>query len=295
MRTDFQEAQKAAAERAAALTQQAESNTSATTTSGPSQEESKTEEAAPAKATETPVKEEPAKATAENVAQSVDNKVVECSILQEAEQAAPAKGSPAAPAEPTPVVEKKRPQASHQEVKLLVKDHTTSLQEALRLITPLFSLIPQAVTFMGPNPLFLQKSNLSMLEAQLLSAFHFVLTTGADRTIEDRLKRVEAELLGLVQSAVEPAGKGDQKIPHFPFDVTYNQIRQLLSEKLLKNKDLLATSPMFQVPPAFGMPTMIPQAAAMAQMAAPAHQQTASQQQQEVVQPAEEEDDYAAE
>jgi hypothetical protein len=63
------------------------------------------------------------------------------------------------------VVEKKPTKAAPQEVKLLVKEHTTSLQEAIHLITPLFSLIPQAVTFMGPHPVFLQKSELNMQEA----------------------------------------------------------------------------------------------------------------------------------
>ncbi len=147
---------KAAAEKAA-LAQ--------TATAEQSQEETKTEEAAPTKVIETPAKEESSKVTAENVAQEVDNKVVECTILKEAQEPTPQKGSPAAPAEPVPVVEKKPFKAAPQEVKLLVKEHTTSLQEAIHLITPLFSLIPQAVTFMGPHPVFLQKSELNMQEA----------------------------------------------------------------------------------------------------------------------------------
>lgn len=109
----------------------------------------------------------------------------------------------------------------------MVKEHTTSLKEALRLITPIFSLIPQAVTYMGPNPLFLQKSELSLSEVQILSNFHFLLTNGVDRTVEDRLKRVEGELLKLVESAVEP-GKGDSKVSHLPVEVTYNDIRRLV-------------------------------------------------------------------
>ena len=135
----------------------------------------------------------------------VENKVVECSIQPEAKvepKKAAATGSPAAPHEPVTGVT-----ATHQ-VKLLVKDHTTSLEEALRLVTPLFTLLPQAVTFLGPHPLFLQKSRLSLQETQLLSSFHFILTNGADQTVEDRLKRVERELLKLVQSGLDPS-KGD--------------------------------------------------------------------------------------
>ena len=132
----------------------------------------------------------------------VENKVVECSIQPEAkaEVKKVAAGSPAAPHEPVTG-------ATHQ-VKLLVKDHTTSLEEALRMVTPLFTLLPHAVTFLGPHPLFLQKSRLSLLETQLLSSFHFILTNGADQTVEDRLKRVEGELLKLVQSGLDPS-KGD--------------------------------------------------------------------------------------
>jgi hypothetical protein len=91
-----------------------------------------------------------------------------------------------------------------------------------------------------------------------------MLTNGVDRSINDRLKRVEGELLSLVQSAVEP-GKGDQKISHFPFDITYNGIRRLLTDKILNNKDLLGTPPIFQLPPTYGMPIM-PAGAALTQL-----------------------------
>ena len=77
-----------------------------------------------------------------------ENKVVECSILQvvPTEQ----KETQASGTGPSPA--RQVEQAPPQQVKLLVKDHTTSLEEAIRLIAPIFVLLPQAITMMGPNP-----------------------------------------------------------------------------------------------------------------------------------------------
>ena len=99
-----------------------------------------------------------------------------------------------------PVPEVKRSQAAPQEhsVKLLIKDHTTSVEEALKLVAPILTILPHFINFMITDPLFLQRTHLSAQEFQLLSSFHFILTNGADLTIEDRLKRVEGELLKLV-------------------------------------------------------------------------------------------------
>ena len=190
-RTDYTEAQKAAAEREAKAAIAAAAEAAASVLA----EESKKAEIAPSE-------EKRVEEVETTSSKGVENKVVECSIQPEAkaEVKKVAAGSPAAPHEPVTGT-------THQ-VKLLVKDHTTSLEEALRLVTPLFTLLPQAVTFLGPHPLFLQKSRLSLLETQLLSSFHFILTNGADQTVEDRLKRVEGELLKLVQSGLDPS-KGD--------------------------------------------------------------------------------------
>ena len=90
--------------------------------------------------------------------------------------------------------------AGPQEVKLLVKDHTTSVDEALRLIAPIFVLIPQAM-MMGPNPVFVQHSKLTLAELQVLHYFLMNITVNMlDLTVEDRLKRAVSELSKLVQS-----------------------------------------------------------------------------------------------
>ena len=136
-------------------------------------------------------------------------------------------------------------------MKLLVKDHTTSLEEALRLVSPIFSLLPHAISFMGPHPIFLQKSKLTLPETQILSNFYFILTNGADQTIEDRLKRVEGEMLKLVSSA-DP-GKGDQRVSLFASEVTYNDVRRLLQDKILNNKELQGVPLAALVPQTYGL------------------------------------------
>ena len=94
-------------------------------------------------------------------------------------------------------------------MRLLVQDHTTSVEEALRLIAPIFLLLPSAVTMMGPNPLIVQHTRLTMGEFHLLNAFYTHLNVPTiDATFEDRFKRAVSELLKLVQSGAP--GSSDQ-------------------------------------------------------------------------------------
>lgn len=118
------------------------------------------------------------------------------------------------------------------------------------MISPIFMLLPQVITFMGPHPTFIQLSKLTLPEVALLQQFNMFVTMNLhDQTVEDRFKRAVQELTKLAQS-VEPS-KSDVKLPFADF--TYNQLRILLTEKILNNRELLAQSPV-----AFQTPMMMP-------------------------------------
>lgn len=81
-----------------------------------------------------------------------------------------------------------------------MKDHTTSVEEALKLVSALFLVVPNSMTIMGPNQMILQHSRLSFNEIQLLNTFWSMLNFSADNTYEDRINRAVKELSKIVHS-----------------------------------------------------------------------------------------------
>lgn len=80
----------------------------------------------------------------------------------------------------------------------MVKDHTTNVEEALRIVAPLFVLLPQIMTMMGPNPAFMAASKLTPQEIALLSQFNIGLSMNMqDVTVKDRISRAVKELVKL--------------------------------------------------------------------------------------------------
>jgi hypothetical protein len=123
----------------------------------------KAAEAATTQASNWEVHKEEEKQTCENAAtntvapQGQENKVVECSILQ-TPHPTDAKHVNATTNEAPP----------KQEVKLLVRDHSTSVEEAIRMIAPIFLILPSVFTIIGPHPLFQQASKLSAQDLTVL-------------------------------------------------------------------------------------------------------------------------------
>ena len=78
----------------------------------------------------------------------VENKVVECSILHVV-QTEQKQTQASAAVEHKPEVLK----VQQQPVTLLAHDHT--VEEALHMLVPIFLVLPQAMTIMGPNQLFM--------------------------------------------------------------------------------------------------------------------------------------------
>lgn len=85
---------------------------------------------------------------------------------------------------------------------------------------------------MGINPVFKEHSHLSQPELNLLQQFYFSIAMNVqDLTVEAKLKRAQEELLKVIQSASD--------------DSIYGQIRRLLTEGIVKNKDVLVQNPTF--------------------------------------------------
>lgn len=127
----------------------------------------------------------------------MENKVVECSICQSSTQVQPA------------------PVQKHQEVTLLVKDHTSNFDEAIRLVATVISILPSATMMGMPSPIFAAHAKLSLNEINSLMLFYGSLQVPlGDSTNDDRVKRVSKILHELV-SAIEP-GKEDSAVPNIP-------------------------------------------------------------------------------
>jgi hypothetical protein len=126
----------------------------------------------------------------------------------------------------------------------LVKDHTTSVEEALRLIAPIFFLLPQVLTVYGVNPIFNQHAKLTMQELQLLHAFTMNLNVSVnDTNVEVKLKRAVQELNKLVHSGLSAEKVEPQRLP-FSNEHTYEDVRKILTNKILNNSDLIGLSPL---------------------------------------------------
>lgn len=119
-----------------------------------------------------------------------------------------------------------------------MKDHTTSLEEALKLIAPVLLVFPTVFTMLGTSPLFREHAHLSPPELSLLQNFYFSITMNmSDMTVEARLKRAQDELLKVIQSG-EP-GAEESSI--------YGQVRRLITDGIVKNKDVLKLNPTFPI------------------------------------------------
>lgn len=131
------------------------------------------------------------------------------------------------------------PKEVPQKVKLLVQDHTTSVEEALRLIAPVFLILPNVFSMMGINPVFREHSHLSQSDLNLLQQFYFSVALNVqDLTVEAKLKRAQEELMKVALSG-EPGKPEESSI--------YGQIRRLLNEGIIKNKDVLSLNPTFPI------------------------------------------------
>jgi hypothetical protein len=92
---------------------------------------------------------------------------------------------------------------------------------------------------MGTNPVFREHSHLSVNDINLLQQFYFsVALNMQDLTVEAKLKRAQEELLKVIQSG-EPGKQEESSI--------YGQVRRLLNEGIIKNKDVLALNPTFPI------------------------------------------------
>jgi hypothetical protein len=111
---------------------------------------------------------------------------------------------------------------------------TQSVEDTIRLISPIFLILPTAFTIMGVNPVFKEHSHLSLPELTLLQQFYYSMVMNVqDLTVESKLKRAQDELFKVVQSEGE--------------DSIYGQIRRLLTEGIVKNKDVLSQNPTFPI------------------------------------------------
>lgn len=66
-----------------------------------------------------------------------------------------------------------------------------------------------------------------------------------DLTIEDKIKGAVQVITNLVQSGYP--GKSDAKLP-FAGDLTYNDLRKILNDKILNNRDLSAQTSIMLMP-----------------------------------------------
>jgi hypothetical protein len=98
---------------------------------------------------------------------------------------------------------------------------------------------------MGPNPAFMNASKLTPQELTLLNSFNLSFTMNMqDFSIQDRINRAVRELSKL--TATE-----DKDRLAFSSDSTYQDLRRIISTKILGNKDLLNLPVMSLLSPAF--------------------------------------------
>jgi hypothetical protein len=98
---------------------------------------------------------------------------------------------------------------------------------------------------MGPNPAFMNASKLTPQELALLNSFNLSFTMNMqDFSIQDRINRAVRELSKL--TATE-----DKDRLAFSSDSTYQDLRGIISTKILGNKDLLNLPVMSLLSPAF--------------------------------------------
>ena len=98
---------------------------------------------------------------------------------------------------------------------------------------------------MGPNPAFMNASKLTPQELTLLNSFNLSFTMNMqDFSIQDRINRAARELSKL--TATE-----DKDRLAFSSDSTYQDLRRIISTKILGNKDLLNLPVMSLLSPAF--------------------------------------------
>ena len=116
--------------------------------------------------------------------------------------------------------------------------------EALQLLVPLFYVIPQVMTMMGPSPMFMSYSKMTAYELQLLHIFSLNLQPNFhDKTICDHMNRAFSELAKLVQSGVTA---DHTKLP-FSQVATYEDIREIIYDKIINNHELLSQSALFSM------------------------------------------------
>jgi len=98
---------------------------------------------------------------------------------------------------------------------------------------------------MGPNPAFMNASKLTPQELALLNSFNLSFTMNMqDFSIQDRINSAVRELSKL--TATE-----DKDRLAFSSDSTYQDLRRIISTKILGNKDLLNLPVMSLLSPAF--------------------------------------------
>jgi len=77
--------------------------------------------------------------------------------------------------------------APHVCEQIPIQNHSAIIEEALRLAAPIFILLPQVISFIGPNPLFIQQSKLTPMELNIITQFYMFLNINpADVTLEDK-------------------------------------------------------------------------------------------------------------
>lgn len=98
---------------------------------------------------------------------------------------------------------------------------------------------------MGVPPHFVHASHMNQQELMVMQQFYFnIVMNMQDLTVEQRLKRAEYELSKLIHSQ-EP-GHADDKFSGNP-EFTYQQIKKILTERILTNRDILNHSHSFQI------------------------------------------------
>jgi hypothetical protein len=113
---------------------------------------------------------------------------------------------------------------------------------------------------MGISPAFVLLSKATPQELQVLQQFYFNLVLNFnDLTVEQRLKRTEQELTKLMRGVHEVGSIESPKEEKFlSTDFTYDQIRRVITERILNNKDLITNSVNFHLMAPAQSATMLP-------------------------------------
>lgn len=87
----------------------------------------------------------------------------------------------------------------------MVKDHTTNIEEAMRVISPFLLLLPHMMSMIGLNQNLILGSKMTVVEAQLLHQLYLHLTMPSSfvESIDDRIKKTVVELTKIASGSNE--------------------------------------------------------------------------------------------